>query len=117
MLQQIRRKSLAALRREVEPAEQRTFARLLCRWHGVTVPRRGSAALVDTIEILQGAAVPASELEREILPARVSDYRLGDIDAMMASGDVVWVGRNGSANVMGGGAVSGGVARARCRRS
>jgi ATP-dependent Lhr-like helicase len=93
ILQQVRRKTLARLRREVEPAEQRTFARLLCRWQGATVPRRGSPALLDAIEILQGAAIPASELEREILPARVSDYRLGDIDALMASGEVVWVGR------------------------
>ena len=93
VLQLVRRKTLARLRREVEPVEQRTYARLLCRWQGVTVPRRGAAALVDAIEILQGAALPASELEREILPARVSDYRLGDLDALMASGDVVWVGR------------------------
>jgi ATP-dependent Lhr-like helicase len=93
VLQQVRRKTLARLRSEVEPSEQRTFARLLCRWQGVTVARRGSAALMDAIEILQGAAVPASELEREILPARVSDYRLGDLDALIASGDVVWVGR------------------------
>jgi ATP-dependent Lhr-like helicase len=93
VLQQVRRKTLARLRSEVEPAEQRTFARLLCRWQGVTVPRRGAAALVDAIESLQGAAVPASELEREILPARVSDYRMGDIDALTASGDVVWAGR------------------------
>jgi ATP-dependent Lhr-like helicase len=93
VLQQVRRKTLARLRSEVEPVEQRTFARMLCRWQGVSVPRRGSAALIDAIEILQAAAVPASELEREILPARVSDYRLGDLDALMASGDVVWVGR------------------------
>jgi len=93
VLQQVRRKTLARLRSEVEPVEQRTFARLLCRWQGVTIPRRGARALMDAIELLQGAAVPASELEREILPARVADYRLGDIDALIASGDVVWVGR------------------------
>ncbi|MBS1854056.1 MAG: DEAD/DEAH box helicase [Acidobacteria bacterium] len=93
VLQQVRRKTLARLRSEVEPVEQHTFARLLCRWQGAAVPRRGAAALVDAIEMLQGAAIPASELEREILPARVSDYRMGDIDALMASGDVVWVGR------------------------
>jgi ATP-dependent Lhr-like helicase len=37
ILQQIRRKSLARLRREVEPVEQRTFARFTARWQGVTV--------------------------------------------------------------------------------
>jgi ATP-dependent Lhr-like helicase len=93
VLQQIRRKTLARLRREVVPAEQHTFARMLTRWQGAAVPRRGLDALLDTIEILQGAALPVSELEREILPARVSDYRPADLDALMASGDVVWVGR------------------------
>ena len=93
VLQQIRRKTLARLRREVVPAEQHTFARMLTRWQGVTVPRRGLDALLDTIEILQGAALPVSELEREILPARVSGYRPADLDALMSSGEVVWVGR------------------------
>jgi ATP-dependent Lhr-like helicase len=93
VLQQVRRKTLARLRREVVPAEQHTFARLLTRWQGVTVPRRGLDALLDTIEILQGAALPASDLEREILPARVLDYSPNDLDALMASGHVVWIGR------------------------
>ncbi|MCX6630630.1 MAG: DEAD/DEAH box helicase [Candidatus Solibacter sp.] len=93
VLQQVRRKTLARLRREVVPAEQHTFVRLLTRWQGVAVPRRGLDALLDTIEILQGAALPASELEREILPARVLDYSPTDLDALMASGNVVWIGR------------------------
>jgi ATP-dependent Lhr-like helicase len=93
VLQQVRRKTLARLRREVEPAARQTFARLVTRWQGVAVPRRGPDALLDSVEILQGAALIASELERGILPARVTDYRLGDIDALLSSGEVVWVGR------------------------
>src|ERR1019366_2243710 len=93
VLQQVRRKTLARLRREVVPAEQHTFVRLLTRWQGVAVPRRGLDALLDTIETLQGAALPASELEREILPARVLDYSPGDLDGLMASGHLVWIGR------------------------
>ena len=92
VLQQIRRKSLARLRREIEPVEQRTFARLAARWQGVAVRRRGLDALLDTVENLQGAALLASELEREILPARIADYRHEDLDTVMASGQVVWVG-------------------------
>ncbi len=92
VLQQIRRKSLARLRREIEPAEQSIFARLTARWQGVTVRRRGSESLLDAVENLQGAALLASELEREILPARIVDYRPGDLDTVMASGQVVWVG-------------------------
>ncbi len=92
ILQQIRRKSLARLRREVEPVEQRTFARFATRWQGVATRRRGLDALLDTVENLQGSALLVSELEREILPARIADYRSGDLDAVMAAGEVVWVG-------------------------
>jgi ATP-dependent Lhr-like helicase len=92
VLQQIRRKSLARLRREVEPVEQSTLARFAARWQGVTVKRRGLDALLDTIENLQGTAVLASELEREILPARLAEYSSNDLDMVMAAGEVVWVG-------------------------
>jgi len=92
VLQQIRRKSLARLRKEVEPVEQAAFARFLTRWQGVAVRRRGPDALLDVIESLQGAALLASEVEREILPARLADYRAGDLDTLMAAGEIVWVG-------------------------
>jgi ATP-dependent helicase Lhr and Lhr-like helicase len=92
ILQQIRRKSLARLRREVEPVEQRTFARFTTRWQGVATRRRGLDALLDAVENLQGAALLVSELEREIFPARIADYRSADLDAVMAAGEVVWVG-------------------------
>ena len=92
VLRQIRRKSLARLRREIEPVEQSTFVRFSTRWQGVTVPRRGLDALLDTIEALQGAALLVSELETEILPARVADYEPGNLDTLMAAGEVTWVG-------------------------
>jgi ATP-dependent Lhr-like helicase len=92
VMQQVRRKSLARLRREIEPVEQSTFARFTSRWQGVSVRRRGLDSLLDAIESLQGAALLTSELEREILPARLDDYRPGDLDTVIASGQVVWVG-------------------------
>jgi ATP-dependent Lhr-like helicase len=92
VLRQIRRKSLARLRREIEPVEQSTFVRFATRWQGVTVPRRGLDALLDTIESLQGAALLASELESDILPARVADYHPSNLDTLMAAGEVTWVG-------------------------
>ncbi len=55
VLRAIRRRSLARLRKEVEPVEQRTLARLFTRWQGVVQPRRGLDALLDVIENLQGA--------------------------------------------------------------
>jgi len=92
VLRMIRRKSLARLRKEVEPVDQRVLARLVTRWQGVVQPRRGLDALLDAIESLQGTAVPASILETEVLPARISGYKPADLDTLIAAGEVVWVG-------------------------
>ncbi len=92
VLRTIRRRSLARLRKEVEPVEQRTLARLFTRWQGVVQPRRGLDALLDVIETLQGAALPASLLETEILPARIGGYSRADLDTLIAAGEVVWTG-------------------------
>jgi ATP-dependent Lhr-like helicase len=98
VLQQVRRKTLARLRKEVVPAERHVFGRLLARWQGVTTPRKGVDALLDAIEVLQGASLIASDLEREILPARIAGYQPADLDALLASGDVLWMGREPLSN-------------------
>ncbi|MGA0863948.1 MAG: DEAD/DEAH box helicase, partial [Ilumatobacteraceae bacterium] len=92
VLRQLRRRSLAALRREVEPVEQTALARFLPVWHHVASPLRGPDALVTTISVLQGAALVASTLESDILSLRVRGYRPSDLDALCAAGEVVWVG-------------------------
>ena len=96
ILRQIRRKSLAKLRREVEPVEQHTLARFLTHWQGLLSPRRASAghldALLDAIESLQGAPLPASLLETAILPARISGYDSAGLDTLVAAGEVAWAG-------------------------
>ncbi len=92
VLRTIRRKSLARLRKEVEPVEQPVLARLITRWQGVVQPRRGLDALLDVIENLQGAPLPASILETEILPARIRGYRPEDLDTLIAAGEVTWAG-------------------------
>src|SRR5271167_2959666 len=92
VLRAIRRRSLARLRKEIEPVEQRTLARLFTRWQGVVQPRRGLDALLDVIENLQGAPLPASILETEILLARLVGYKPSDLDTLIAAGEVVWVG-------------------------
>src|SRR4029077_9104921 len=96
ILRQIRRKSLAKLRREVEPVEQHTLARFLTHWQGLVTPRRSSHAhldvLLDAIENLQGAPVPASLLETSILPARIAGYDPAGLDTLIAAGEVAWAG-------------------------
>ena len=92
VLTRLRRQSLAKLRREIEPAEPRAFARMLAHWQGVAEPRRGIGALAEAIDALQGLPIAASLLESEILPARVKDYLPGDLDRLVSSGEVVWTG-------------------------
>ncbi|MCU1454483.1 MAG: putative ATP-dependent helicase, partial [Acidimicrobiales bacterium] len=92
VLRLLRRRSLAALRREVEPVDSVALARFLPRWQGVGLPRRGVDGLVEVLGVLQGASIPASVLEADVLPARVASYAPADLDALCTSGDVVWVG-------------------------
>jgi len=94
VLRTIRRRSLARLRKEVEPVEPAVLTRFLTRWQQVLPAERrtGPDAVLDAVEKLQGVPLPASALEREILPARVQGYLPGDLDALAAAGEVVWVG-------------------------
>jgi ATP-dependent Lhr-like helicase len=92
VLRTLRGRSLARLRREVEPVEQDALGRFATAWHGVDSPERGQAAVLDAIAKLEGAFVPASDLETRILPARVARYDSRDLDALLGSGAVMWMG-------------------------
>jgi ATP-dependent Lhr-like helicase len=88
VLRRLRRASLAALRKEVEPAEQAAFGRFLPNWHGVD--RR--ATLREALVPLQGLSLPVSLWESEVLPRRVPGFNPGQLDQLCASGELVWVG-------------------------
>ncbi|MGP3928601.1 ATP-dependent helicase [Nonomuraea sp. KM88] len=103
VLRMLRRRSLARLRKEVEPVAPETLALFLPAWHGITgsgpasAGRAGAAramdSLVRSIEQLQGAAVPASALETLVLPARVPGYHPALLDELTSSGEVMWAGQ------------------------
>ena len=88
----IKRRSLAALRREVEPVEQVAYARFLTEWQGVGSRSRGTDAVLSVLEQVAGYAMPASAVESMILPARVEDYRPAMLDELTSAGEVFWVG-------------------------
>jgi ATP-dependent Lhr-like helicase len=92
VLRSIRSRSLAKLRKEVEPVPQPVLARLFTSWQSVTKKRRGLEALLDVIETLQGYPMAASIFESEMLSARIEDYRSSDLDTLSAAGEIVWVG-------------------------
>jgi ATP-dependent Lhr-like helicase len=88
VLRRLRRASLAALRKEVEPAEEAALGRFLPSWHGID--RR--ASLREALVPLQGLALPVSLWESEVLPRRVPNYQPAWLDQLCASGELVWVG-------------------------
>ena len=88
VLRRLRRASLAALRREVEPVEREALARFLPSWHGID--RR--ASLREALVPLQALPLPVALWESELLPRRVPGYRSEHLDALCASGEVVWAG-------------------------
>jgi ATP-dependent Lhr-like helicase len=92
VLRRLRSRSLARLRQEVEPVDAAALTRFTVSWHGIGSARRGHDALLDAIEQLQGAPIPASVLERDVLPARVADYQPAMLDTLMAAGEIIWVG-------------------------
>lgn len=92
VLRRLRRRSLAALRHEVEPVDQQVFARFLPEWQHVGGRLRGIDGVVAVIEQLEGVRIPASAWESLVLPVRVADYTAAMLDELTASGEVIWSG-------------------------
>ncbi len=95
VLRLLRRRSLAALRKEIEPVPPAVLAAFLPRWHQIGGPgsaARGPEAVAAALDQLQGALIPASAWERLVLPARVADYTPAYLDELCASGELQWAG-------------------------
>ena len=93
VLRTLRRRSLAALRREAEPVPAEVLARFLPAWQGIGSEADGTGRLLECVVSLQGLALPASVIERDVLSIRVAGYRPSLLDELIAMGEVVWVGR------------------------
>ena len=92
VLRNLRQRSLAKLRQQVEPVEASALGRFLVTWHGLARPRTGLDGLLDVIEQLQGVPIVASLLEREVLPARMRFYTPDMLDTLLGAGEVTWTG-------------------------
>jgi ATP-dependent helicase Lhr and Lhr-like helicase len=95
VLRRLRRASLAALRKEIEPADQRALARFMPSWQGVDRhPPAGAGPdrLRETLIGLQGLALPVEVWERDVLPRRVGAYSPSWMDGLCAAGELVWIG-------------------------
>ncbi|HET8598889.1 MAG TPA: ATP-dependent helicase [Segeticoccus sp.] len=92
VLRTLRRRSLAALRAEVEPVPARDLARFLPGWQGVGSRMRGTEGVLRAVEQLAGALLPASAVETLVLPGRVTAYSPALLDELTSSGEVLWQG-------------------------
>ncbi len=99
VLRKLRRRSLAALRAEVEPVDATAYGRFLPAWQNVRTPGgRGQSALrgldgiITAIDQLSGVPIPASAWEPLVLASRVSNYQPAMLDELMAAGEVLWSG-------------------------
>lgn len=94
VLRRLRRSSLAAARREVEPVDPETLGRFLPAWQGIgrRGTRAGADALREVIAPLQGLALPAEQWESEVFPLRLGGYSPTWLDELAGSGELVWVG-------------------------
>jgi ATP-dependent Lhr-like helicase len=93
VLRSLRRRSLARLRREVEPVPAVALARFLPAWHGVGTESGNLDRLLEVVAQLEGVFLPWSVYERDVLPARVRGYQPRLLDELCASGELVWFGR------------------------
>src|SRR5439155_27275073 len=85
VLRRLRRASLAVLRREIEPADRRAFARYLPSWQGVDRhPPAGAGVdrLREALVPLQGLPLPVEVWERDVLPRRVGAYSPAWLDQL-----------------------------------
>src|SRR6202795_597036 len=89
----LRRRSLAALRREIESVAPVVLARFLPSWHGLGAKASGVDRLLEVVFQLQGLALPASVIERDVIASRVANYNPRLLDELISMGEVVWVGR------------------------
>ncbi len=97
VLRSLKQKTLARLRKAIEPVSSDAFTRFLADWQGIVDPRaetrvRPHDLLLKAIAQLEGCPIPASVLETEVLPARVPGFRPHQLDQLLATGEVVWAG-------------------------
>lgn len=93
VLRILRRRSLAALRAQVEPVSTAAYGRFLPAWQHIgSTHSSGIDGLAAVIEQLAGVPIPASAVESLVFGQRVRDYQPAMLDELLASGEVMWSG-------------------------
>ena len=99
VLRILRRRSLAALRAQVEPVSTAAYGRFLPAWHRVGASTSAASArhsgldgLVSVIDQLAGVRMPASAIEPLVLAPRVRTTPPRCSTKLLATGEVAWSG-------------------------
>ncbi|MET0451362.1 MAG: ATP-dependent helicase [Mycobacterium sp.] len=93
VLKILRRRSLAALRAQVEPVSTAAYAKFLPAWQQVGAEKSsGIDGLASVIDQLSGVPMPASAVEPLVFGQRVRGYQPAMLDELLAAGEVTWSG-------------------------
>ncbi len=92
LLARIHRLTLGRLRREIEPVSIADLHRFLFRWQHLDRETRlhGREGIREIVRQLGGIEIPGPAWERDVLPARIADYRLDDLEHLCLAGEVAW---------------------------
>jgi ATP-dependent helicase Lhr and Lhr-like helicase len=92
ILQRIHRRTVATLRKQVEPVTPAIYMRWLLQWQHLAPQTQlsGEEGVFEALRQLEGFEAPAIEWERTLLPARVANYDPRWLDALCLSGAVGW---------------------------
>ncbi len=95
-LEVIYRRTLAAQKAEARPASPERYSDFLLRWQHLhpDARLRGQDGVRAVIRQLDGALLPYSIWEPDILSRRVEDFRLDYVDGLCVSGEFLWLGRS-----------------------
>lgn len=96
-LEQIHRRTLTLLRREVQPVPFTVYADFLTRWQHLHPAERlaGPESLRQTLQQLRAMPVVGRVWERGVLPLRLAQYDPVELESLTRSGELVWVGSGG----------------------
>ncbi len=92
ILQRIHKRTLHALRKQIEPVTPAAYLRFLLDWQHLGERRQltGEQGLLEALRGLEGFEAPAAEWERSLLPQRVAGYDPRWLDALCLTGAVGW---------------------------
>jgi ATP-dependent Lhr-like helicase len=92
ILQRIHRRTVATLRKRIEPVAPAVYMRWLLQWQHLAPQTQlsGEEGVFEALRQLEGFEAPAIEWERTLLPARVANYDPRWLDALCLSGAVGW---------------------------